>query len=49
MCRVFALDWRVVLSAAPAYSVSQPVALRSASLLRTEIDIAGVAMALDVS
>ncbi|HQT88652.1 MAG TPA: hypothetical protein PK677_08880 [Acidiphilium sp.] len=49
MCLVFALDWRVVLCAAPAYSVSQPVPLGSTSLLRTEIDIAGVAMALDVS
>lgn len=49
MCRVFALDWRVVLCAAPAYSVSKPVPLGSTSLLRTEIDIAGVALALDVS
>ncbi len=49
MCRIFALDWQVVLCAAPAYSLSQPVPLGSASLLRTEIDIAGVAVALGVA
>ena len=49
MCRIFALDWRVVLFAAPVYSISQPVPLGSKSLLRTEIDIAGVARALELS
>ena len=49
MCRIFALDWQVVLCPAPAYSLSQPVPLGSASLLRTEIDIAGVAMALGIA
>jgi hypothetical protein len=49
MCRIFALEWCVVLCPAPVYSISQPVPLGSKSLLRTEIDIAGVAMALDVS